>query len=231
MSRRIQKPALDIVYEDEHLIVINKEAGLLSVPIPKSNAPNALDQVKSFLKQKKQFALTVHRIDRYTSGLIVFAKTRSARKVLVDDFLQHRPQRLYHAFVHGQPKKMEDKLRHFMRRTKQSFRNVVVKPGSPGAAPAEMRFKVKQSWKDASLLEVTLITGFKNQIRSQLAYIGCPIIGDIQYGNKEDQALIARQALHAAELSLRHPITGANLSFKAAYPLDLKKLMKHLSIS
>lgn len=229
MSKFLQvgKIRLQILAEDRDFIAINKPAGLLSVPIPKSKAFNTLELVKKHLKGKKEWGLTVHRIDRYTSGIIVFAKNRPARHEMVQQFLAHTPKRVYHTLVWGVPKKDSDRLRHFMVKRKEGFKNEVVEPGTEGAAPAEMRFKVLEKYgTEASLIEVELITGFKNQIRAQLAYIGCPVIGDRPYGTGEDHELIDRHALHSYKLEFNHPTTKKPVKITAHYPLDFNNLLQ-----
>lgn len=225
-SKRSRYDQIEVVYEDEDMIVVNKPAGLLSVPIPKSNAINLHDLLKDYLMRKGQQSIRVHRIDRFTSGLVVFAKNRESRYALVGQFRAHSPKRTYHCWVRGVPKVEQATLTHHMRQIKEGFRNLVCSPDAPGAAPCWLDYKVLKNYNDkASLLEVNLITGLKNQIRVQFAAIGNPIIGDRHYSREEKETeILDRQALHSFRLELKHPKTENLIVLEAKYPKDLGRL-------
>ena len=148
------KHSYSIIYEDEHLIAVNKAAGLLAVPIPDSRAINALELVAEYLAPKKQKAMIVHRIDRYTSGIILFAKKYEARQNLIEQFLAHSPTRIYLALVRGHIHPDSGELRHCVKLTKQGFRQVVVQKKLANTKMAVLEYNCLEYLRDASLLKL-----------------------------------------------------------------------------
>jgi 23S rRNA pseudouridine1911/1915/1917 synthase len=229
-GRRQPHPSreLSILYEDDALVVLNKPAGLLSVPIKGSDTPSALSLLSASLKLKRQRALIVHRIDRFASGILLFAKTDRDRDALIRQFLAHTPVRHYLAVVRGRLNAPGGTLVHYFRREGmyQQLRTV----RDPQAARAELRYSVDCLFADASLVRVELVTGLQNQIRAQFSAIGHPIIGDRKYHRKEaSEELIARVALHAAHLQFVHPRTGETVSIDCELPPDFQHLVRELS--
>lgn len=215
-----------ILYEDESVIAMNKPPGILCVPIAGLKAKNLQQSVERYLQSKRQRTYTVHRIDRYTSGVVLFAKHARARSELVRQFRSHEPSRVYLALVRGTPVREQDTLEHSMKRIKDGFRNVVVPHHDPQGTPARLSYRLVERLGEVSLLEVTLDTGLKNQIRVQLAEIGHPVVGDRHYSSKEvKEALLNRQALHASELGFVHPILGKKVHIEAPLPKDLYRLL------
>ncbi|MFZ0390061.1 MAG: RluA family pseudouridine synthase [Calditrichia bacterium] len=226
---RLRPTQFSVVYQDEDLIVINKPAGLLAVPIPKSKAKNVRDLLNDLLKPQRQRAIIVHRIDRYTSGLMVFAKHRKAHGILVRQFLDHTPRRVYLTLVRGVPSPEKGELRHYLKLTTHGFRQVAVKDESEGGTLAVTRYQIRKAYGDeAALLEIELDTGLKNQIRVQLAEAGHPIVGDRHYVRAEKNARIDHQALHAWKLGFNHPADGKYVEFKADPPDDFRKVVAAL---
>lgn len=219
-----------IVYEDNDIIVLNKPVGLLTVPIPKSAAENLFSILREYVRGRGKIALTVHRIDRYTSGLVVFAKHKTSRHQLVHQFLSHTPVRVYHCLVRGTVVKPEGVLKHHMKQVIESFKNVPTSKDDPEGAEARLQYKVLEQWEKSALVEVHLDTGFKNQIRAQFAILGNPLVGDIQYGKKTDNLLMNRQALHAYQLTIIHPSKKTPITFKADYPADFEDAMHLLKM-
>ena len=220
---------LDIVFEDKDLLIVNKPAGLLAVPIPGSRVKNLRDLLNDFLRSRKQKAIIVHRIDRYTSGLMVFAKNQPAHAHLVKQFLAHTPTRIYLALVRGRMESPEGELRHYLKLTTHGFRQVVVASEKQGGTLAITRYRVLKELHEASLLEVQLITGLKNQIRVQLTAAGHPIIGDRHYAPEEKkEKAIDHQALHAYRLGFVHPRTGEYVEFTAEPPADFLRVQQEL---
>jgi 23S rRNA pseudouridine1911/1915/1917 synthase len=211
-----------IVYEDDDLIVCNKPSGLLTVPIPKSAAENLYTMLREYVTGRGKIALTVHRIDRYTTGLVVFAKHKTARHSLVQQFLAHRPIRVYHALVRGVVKEKAGALVHRLKQVETSFKNVIAADDDPDGAVARCTYRVVEQYPKAALVEIHLDTGFKNQIRAQFGIIGHPLVGDIQYGKKRSDYLLDRQALHAYRLTFDHPRNGKPVTFQADYPADFE---------
>ncbi len=225
-KRTIPSEPYKIIYEDQDLVAVSKPPGLLTVPIPKSSAPNLLDMLRRDLASRSAAILVVHRIDRYTSGIVVFAKNKTARHELVRQFRAHEPFREYLALVRGTVEKKEGILVHHMKLVKKGFRNVVTAPEDPDSAQAKLRYTVHEQYPKAALVGVQLITGLKNQIRVQFAEIGNPIIGDRHYKEKEiREPLINRQALHAWRLSVVHPTQKEQVTFEAPLPSDMMKLI------
>ncbi len=229
--RRKQKGGsrIDIVHEDLDIIVINKPSGLLSVPIKKSRAKNARDMLNAHLISAKQKAIIVHRIDRFTSGLMVFAKNKPAHANLVKQFLAHTPNRVYLALVRGRPAEKQGELRHYLKRIKQGFRQVVVESEKVGGTLAITRYRVAEYLNNAALVEIYLQTGLKNQIRVQLHEAGHTIIGDQHYSPREKKAKeIDHQALHAYRLGFLHPSNNKYVEYQAQLPKDFADLLNTL---
>ncbi len=217
-----------IVHQDRDIFVVDKPAGLLSVPIPDSNAKNLFDLVARHLGRHGVRVGSVHRIDRYTSGLMVFAKNKRAYEHLFEQFKNHTPGRHYLALVRGEVEPEEGELFHHLKLIKEGFRNIVVDPGEEGATPARLRYRVRERLYHTTLVEVELDTGLKNQIRVQFNEAGHQLVGDQHYApEEEDEPLINRQALHAWRLSFVHPRSGEEVEFEARIPPDMMRLIDH----
>jgi len=219
---------LAILYEDDAVVAVNKPAGLLAVPAPGSDAPSALSLLNAHLEPRRQHVLIVHRIDRFASGVLLFAKTMPDREALVRQFLAHTPVRQYLAVVRGHLALKEGTLVHYFRR--EGMHQKLSTPKDSKAARAELKYSVERSLRGASFLRVTLLTGLQNQIRVQLAAIGHPVIGDRKYSPDEaSERRIARVALHAAYLQFVHPRSGENVSLECEPPPDFQSLVRALS--
>ena len=219
---------VSVLYEDDAVIALDKPAGLLAVPIKGSNTPSALSLLTANLKLKKQRALVVHRIDRFTSGILLFAKTSSDRDTLVRQFLAHTPVRQYLAVVRGRIGAQAGTLVHYLRR--EGMFQQLRTARDPQAARAELRYTVERLFADASLVRVELATGLQNQIRAQFSAMGHPIVGDRKYHPAESsEPLIARVALHAERLQIDHPRSGESISIGCEPPPDFRHLVRELS--
>ena len=212
------------------MIVLNKPAGLLAVPIKGSDVPSALSLLIAELKPKRQRALVVHRIDRFASGVLLFAKTDHDRDALIRQFLAHTPVRQYLAVVRGRLGARSGTLVHYFRR--QGMFQQLRTARDPEAARAELRYSVERFFADATLVRVELVTGLQNQIRAQFSALGHPLIGDRKYHRAEAaEPLIARVALHAAHLQFIHPRSGKNISIDCEPPSDFQHLLRELERS
>ena len=221
---------LSVLYEDDAVVVLDKPAGLLAVPIKGSETPSALSLLAERLRRKRQQALIVHRIDRFASGALLFAKTHSDRDALVRQFLDHTPVRRYRAVLRGRIEAEAGTLVHYFR--KEGMFQQLRTAKDPKAARAELRYSVERLFADASLVRVELVTGLQNQIRAQFSAIGHPVIGDRKYHRSEaSEPLIARVALHAAYLQFVHPRSGKNVSIDCKLPPDFQHLIRALSRS
>lgn len=219
---------LSVLYEDDALIVLDKPAGLLAVPIKGSSTPSALSLLIERLRPIRQRAMIVHRIDRFSSGALVFAKTRTDREALVQQFLAHTPKRQYLAVVRGRLNDKSGKLVHYFRREGMFQQTRTSK--DPKSARAELRYTVERLFADATLVRVELVTGLQNQIRAQFATIGHPLIGDRKYHAAEaSEKLIDRVALHAARLEFVHPRTDKSVAIESKLPADFQQLVRALS--
>jgi 23S rRNA pseudouridine1911/1915/1917 synthase len=217
-----------VLYEDDAVVALDKPAGLPSVPVPGSDTPSALSLLSAQLKWKRQRPFVVHRIDRFTSGVLLFAKTESDRDILVRQFLGHTPIRQYLAVVRGRLGAKEGRLVHYFRREGMFQR---LRPESDAqAARAELQYSVERPLRDASLVRVVLVTGLQNQIRVQFSAIGHPVIGDRKYHQGESaERRIARVALHAAHLQFIHPRSGKSVSIDCELPPDFQALLQALT--
>jgi len=221
--------ALDIRYDDASVVVVNKPAGLLTVPLPRSEMTSALELLARGAGRGRG-PLAVHRIDRDTSGLVVFAKTRDAQAALKEQFARREPERVYLAIVHGNPSPVDGTWRDHLVWDADDLVQQVGHARQARAAEAVTHYSVLEEFERAALLEVRLETGKRNQIRVQAAEHGHPLVGERQYGTSVpvERIPFPRQALHAARLSFAHPIDDRRMRFEAPLPTDLRKLMAML---
>jgi 23S rRNA pseudouridine1911/1915/1917 synthase len=221
---------ISVLYEDDAVVALNKPAGLLAVPIKGSRVASALSVLSDELKSRGQRAFIVHRIDRFASGVLLFAKTQRDRDSLIKQFLAHTPLREYLVVVRGHLERPDGELVHYFRR--EGMIQKLSKAHDRKAARAELTYSVESRLRGASLLRVRLGTGLQNQIRVQLAAIGHPVIGDRKYAPDEaSESRIDRVALHAAKLEFVHPRTGQAIAVECKMPADLQSLIRALSSS
>lgn len=227
-----QIAGLDILYEDEALLVINKPSGLLTVTLPKHPEEITLyDQVADYLRHRSKLKpQIVHRIDRDTSGLVVFAKTEAARGHLKKQFAARQPERIYQVVVYGIPFPAKGTWRDFLVWDKDELTQKLSDPRDRRAVEAKCNYRVLEQFQEAALLEVTLATGKQNQIRLQAVAHGHQLVGEKQYLSEPPQTSIkfARQALHAWKLTLQHPLSQKLLPFEAPLPEDFTALLNRL---
>ena len=223
---------LVIVYEDPAIVVVDKPAGLLTVPLPRSERAASVAGLieERFRSHRARRPFPVHRIDRDTSGLVVFARSARAQEALKQQFIQHQPERMYWAIVYGHVTPGAGTWRD---RLVWDQKTLMQKPASvrdPRAMEAVSTYRVIESFADASLIEIRLETGKRNQIRIQAARRGHPLVGERQYAKPDPAKAITfpRQALHAHRLAFRHPVDGRALSFESSLPRDLVKLVETL---
>jgi 23S rRNA pseudouridine1911/1915/1917 synthase len=232
-GRRIGPPDLHIVYEDDTLAVVNKPAGLLTVPLPiRGDEPSVEDELVVHLRSHgKRRPLVVHRIDRDTSGLVIFAKRADAQRRLKEQFKRHEAERVYLAVVYGHPSPASGTWRDHVAWDQRSLIQKETHASDPRAAEARSEYRVLESFESASLIEVRLVTGKRNQIRLQARLRGHTLVGERRYiyGPDEIRPIpFPRQALHAHRLTLRHPVDGRSLRFEAPVPHDLADLIRRL---
>jgi len=204
----------DIIYKDDVLLVCNKPAGLMVEP-DRNNFPNLLQQVKNYLKEKTgeklPYAQHLHRLDRPTSGVVLFTKKKEHLKNLSEQFAQRQVQKFYSALTKNAPKNLSGKLEHWHRKEKKKA--VLVPEGTEFAEKAILEYSAKPHG-EFFLWEIKLHTGKYHQIRAQLASLGCPVLGDELYGS--DQAYKPNViALHASKLIIKHPVSKKEMVFEA----------------
>lgn len=212
---------VEILFEDDDLIVINKEAGLLSVSTrPGDRKPTAYREVTAYMKQldPRSRIFIVHRLDRDTSGVMVFAKNEHTKFALQKNWHDIVKERSYMALVEGKMDQQEDTITSWLKETKTH--QVYAVKDSVGAKKAILNYSVVEQSNRYALLKVELETGRKNQIRVQLADINHPIVGDKQYGAKSNP--IARLGLHAHALAFKHPTTKQMVRYEAPLPANFK---------
>jgi 23S rRNA pseudouridine1911/1915/1917 synthase len=226
---------LDILYEDADVIVLFKPSGLLTVPQPgPSSAPSLADRVRGRESARRRPSLAVHRLDRDTSGVVVFARTRLAQERLKAQFASRTPERVYLALVAGMPSPAEGEWRSWLRWDAQAHLQRPARPRSPGATEAVSHFRVIEPFAraGAALVEVRLTTGRQHQIRVQAWLAGHPLLGERRYRDAQADAppriAFERQALHAARLAFDHPATGERLVFERTPPADFAALLERL---
>ena len=232
-SRPTAAGGVAILYEDDLLLVVNKPAGLLSVPLErKSDAASAYQHIETHLRPRgKSRPLVVHRIDRDTSGLVVFAKTVHAQEDLKGQFRRREPERVYWALVYGHPEPAEGMWRDHLVWDSKTLIQKRTRQGDPHGKEAISHYRVLEALPGAAVVEVRLSSGKRNQIRLQARLRGHTLIGEQRYVYGPDSLrsiAFPRQALHAYRLSLRHPADGRLLSFEAPLPADLAGLLARL---
>jgi 23S rRNA pseudouridine1911/1915/1917 synthase len=220
--QRALPPELAILFEDEHVIVVLKANGLLTVPTERERDTTAQAYLNTYLGAIGEERIhVVHRLDRETSGVLVFAKHFPAREALKEQFAAHSVDRIYIAVVEGEMSPPEGTFRSHLREMKD-LKMVSVK-AHPESKYAITHYRTIESKNGYSMLEITLETGRKNQIRAHLSEAGHPVVGDRMYGSTINP--IGRLGLHAKLLGFDHPVTGKHLVFTAPVPKAFRKLL------
>lgn len=223
----IRDNRVHILYEDDYLIAVEKASGLLSVGRAGRNEQTAWSLLTDYMKQKdpRSTAFVCHRLDQYTSGILVFAKDYKVQHMLRDNWDNLVRERCYYAVVEGTPEAEHDELRHYLIEDDSMRVRAVHGDKIPDEAKlAVTRYAVVQSNGHHALLDVNIFTGRKNQIRAQLSEIGHPVAGDRKYDALSNPAL--RLMLHNYRLSLVHPVTNQMLSFNLPVPKAFYSLTK-----
>jgi len=212
---------IKVIHEDNHLLIVNKRAGMLS---QKDNTgdDSIIEYAKTYIKEKydkpgKVFLGLPHRLDRPVSGAIILCRTSKSLTRMTEVIRSRKIKKIYNAIVYGQPEKSSDRIVSYIK--KDSKRNKVIVRSQPftDAKQAILSYQLLKSKSNKSLLQVELETGRPHQIRSQLAYIGDPIIGDLKYG--ADAPLSDKSiALHARQIEFIHPVSKEQLTIIAEWP-------------
>lgn len=217
------KDNLNVLYEDNHLIIINKRAGDI-VQGDKTGDKPLSDVVKDYLKEKYHkpgnvYLGVVHRLDRPTTGLVVFAKSSKSLPRLNKLFADKEAKKTYWAVVKNEPIKQEGTLIHWLKKNPKNNKSTAFSKEVPNSKKAILHYKVLKKLDSFYLLEINLETGRHHQIRSQLSSMGCPIKGDLKYGFDRSNS-DAGIHLHAKSISFIHPVKNELLTLTAPLPKD-----------
>ncbi|WP_248723061.1 RluA family pseudouridine synthase [Seonamhaeicola sp. ML3] len=217
------KNNLIVLYEDNHVIIVNKRAGDI-VQGDKTGDKPLSDVVKEYIKEKYNkpgnvFLGTVHRLDRPTTGIIIFARTSKALPRLNKLFSEKKAQKTYWAVVNNKPPKSEDTLIHWLKKNPKNNKSYAHTKEVRDSKKAVLHYRVLKTLDNYVLLEINLETGRHHQIRSQLSSIGCIIKGDLKYGaNRSNKD--ASIHLHARQIQFTHPVSKEDLNIIAPLPDD-----------
>ncbi len=222
---------LEILHEDNHVLVVNKPAGLATQGVAEGT-PSVLTRAKNYLKQKyakpgNVYVGIVSRLDSTVSGALVLARTSKAADRLTKQFQSGEVKKTYWALVEKPPQPQEGELSHWVLKDDKARCMKIVPPRTRGAQHARLKYRTLGKEKLGTLVEVELLTGRKHQIRLQLSEIGSSILGDRKYGNRQpfaDQVI----ALHCVRLELTHPTTQKRLSFLCPPPANWKLTKRQL---
>lgn len=212
---------MDVLYEDNHLIAVNKPAGL-AVQGDITGDVHLLDVVSDYLSKKynkpgKAFVGLIHRLDRPVSGVVLLARTSKALARMNEQFRQKSTRKIYHALTAQAPAHDAETLVHYLGKDAKTHRALTYLKPKAGAKEAILHYELSRKIGAAYLLEVTLETGRFHQIRAQLSKAGMPLLGDLKYG--AGQPLPDRSiGLHARSLEFTHPVTGETVAITAPYP-------------
>tara|TARA_B100000767_G_scaffold134481_1_gene127600 strand:- start:6182 stop:6868 length:687 start_codon:yes stop_codon:yes gene_type:complete len=218
------KDNLEVLFEDNHLLIVNKKSGDI-VQGDKTGDKPLSDVVKEFIKEKynkpgEVFLGVVHRLDRPTSGIIIFARTTKALERLNKMLRERTISKTYWAVVKNIPPKEKDSLIHFLKKNPKNNKSTVFSKETDASKKAILHYSILKKLDNYSLLEIDLETGRHHQIRAQLAYIGSPIKGDLKYGasrSNKDGSI----HLHARKISFTHPVSKENISILAPIPNEV----------
>lgn len=207
-----------IVYEDEWIIVVEKPSGMLVIPTPRKETNTLTSQLNHELDKRgiEANAHPCHRLDRETSGLIIYAKGKSMQGLMMNEFKNRSIKKVYIAFVHGAVRKSFDTLKSFIYNRNKKRNELAI-----------TRYKVIEKRRDFSILEVEPVTGRTNQIRIQFKDIGHPLVGESVYAFRRDFKLkFKRVALHAKSLEFIHPVTRNTLVLTSPLPKDMMEILR-----
>jgi RluA family pseudouridine synthase len=215
---------MEILYEDQFLLIVNKPAGLSVLP---DGWEKDSEYLVRMLEEKYGKIFIVHRLDKITSGVMVFARDAETHRVLNTQFENHEAQKTYHAIVEGNPKWEQKVARHPLRANVGHKHRTVV--DDKNGKPSETRFRVIKRYPESALVEAKPMTGRTHQIRVHAYALGHPLVEDILYGARDRYGL-PHPMLHAQSLSFIHPATKERVKFSAPHPADFEEAMERLNV-
>jgi 23S rRNA pseudouridine1911/1915/1917 synthase len=224
---------LDVVFEDDALVIVNKPAGVLSVPLERNpGVPSAYALLEQrFRSHGKRRPFVVHRIDQDTSGLVVFAKDPTSQQRLKAQFAQRQPERVYLAVVYGHPSPADGTWRDVLVWDTKALIQKATHPRDPRGSEAIADYRTVERFRDAALIEVQLRTGRRNQIRVQAKLRGHTLVGEERYvyGTEALRPIpFGRQALHAYRIGFVHPLEDRDVLVEVPPPADFQDLLLRL---
>jgi 23S rRNA pseudouridine1911/1915/1917 synthase len=225
-----EQVALDVIYEDEHLLLVNKPAGLVVHPAYGHESGTLVNALLGHCPQLRDVggverAGIVHRLDKDTSGLIVVAKNEEAHSALQRQFKRRSVKKTYLALVEGHPEPPQGVIDAPIGRDKRQRKRMAIVRSGRTALTA---YRVIEHFDEHSLVELQPESGRTHQLRVHLAWLGYPVVGDRVYGYRKQRLLKHRHFLHARQLEFTHPVTGENLSLLAPLPDKLVRLLERL---
>ena len=221
INKTHKKSDLDIIYEDEYFLVINKPAGLLSISTTKEKEKTAYHLVREFIKNRKKSdkIFVLHRLDKDTSGVLVFVKDNTLKNLLQNNWDKYVKTREYVALVTGNVKDVDDYTCYL----KEIGPDKVIVTNKKEGKIAVTSIKTINKNNKYSLVKVNIKTGRRNQIRVVLNHLGCPIVGDKKYGGIKSNRLY----LHASKLTIINPLNNKTYTFESSVPSSFKKVFKN----
>ena len=218
------KDTLEILFEDNHLLIVNKKSGDI-VQADKTGDKPLSEVVKEYIKEKYNkpgdvFLGVIHRLDRPTSGIIIFARTSKPLERLNKMLRERNVSKTYWAVIKNNPKNTKDTLIHFLKKNPKNNKSTVFKKEAEGSKKAILHYTIIKNLKNYSLLEIDLETGRHHQIRAQLSFIGSPIKGDLKYGasrSNKDGSI----HLHARKINFTHPVSKKIITIIAPVPNEV----------
>ena len=227
-----EKIKLDIIYEDRNVLIINKPAGMVVHPSAGHDAGTLVHAIVGYLPRLARINDTerpgvVHRLDKDTSGIIIFAKKEKALHHLQAQFAERMVEKHYIALVDGRPKTPQGRIETFIGRDIKQRKKMAVVPEKKGKL-AVTEYATLQEFENHTLLDVRIYTGRTHQIRVHMAFLGCPIAGDTIYGHTKSSVKLKRHFLHASRLSIILPGQYEPQEFKAPLPEELENCIQEL---
>ena len=221
-SKHLKNFPFSIIFEDDHLLVVNKPSGLLTIATEKERERTLYHIVRDYVlsKNPRGHIFIVHRLDKDTSGIVLFAKDEKTKNQLQENWNEYVSLREYTAIVSGHPKEESGQIVQYLKETKT---NLVYVSRHEDGKKAITNYSVLKSNEKYSMLKVTIETGRRNQIRVAFASKKMPIVGDKKYGDKNK---VSRMYLHANRLKLYYPVIKKEILFETPIPNEFKKLMK-----
>ena len=226
-SKKGGTPEPDVLYDDKHLMVVNKPAGLLSVATPRGEPDTMFDRALRWVsKNQSKRVHLVHRLDRETSGCLVLAKSPEVRDLLQSQFKNRTVERIYHAVVFGSPPSSSGISTSRVKETKDK-RVRLVQKGERGGKEAITHWEVEERGPIHTLVRIKIDTGRRAQIRLHMSELGCPVSGDTRYGR--GKASVNRLCLHATSLGFDHPY-GGRMEVESVIPSNLMSELRRKSL-